>query len=261
MSVWDCYEERICTTGSTKRDRALKRTQEYIARKVKDSLSFYSVMINGVSQGLTITDTTEDMAVKKIFSLPGEDIAHGGIVEFASSHWLITEINPNNEVYTEGRMHRCNYLLKWIDDSGKVIEKWCVVEDGTKYLIGEKSSDLMSIGDARIAITLAKDEDTNKLNRGKRFLVDDLDSDRVLAYQITKPNKLYNVYNGNGVFRFILNEVNLTDDDNIELRIADFFNWSKPNHDNGHKDKDKTLEEIIESATNKKDATEEGRWI
>ena len=42
------------------------------------------------------------------------------------------------------------------------------------------------------------------------------------AYQITKSNKLFNVYNGEGVFRFILNEVQLTKDDDVVKRIADY---------------------------------------
>ena len=94
-----------------------------------------------------------------------------------------------------------------------------------------------------------KDKDTIELGRGKRFLIDDMDSNTVLAYQITKPNKLYNIYDGKGVFRFILNEVEVTDDDNTELRIADYYNW-KPyvKRDNEHKNPDIPLEDIIESA-------------
>jgi hypothetical protein len=80
----------------------------------------------------------------------------------------------------------------------------------------------MTTGDARISITIPKDSDTVKLNRGRRFLIDDPHTNNVLAYQITKPNRLFNVFNNNGVFRFILSEVNVTDNDNLELRVADY---------------------------------------
>lgn len=249
MSAWDTYKARMNVNGSTGRERALKHTQSFISQKITDSLSYHTVMIDGLEQNVTILNQREDMATKKICALPGETLVHGGLVDFADSKWLITELDANDEVYASGMMCRCNYLLKWLNRDGQVIEKWCVVEDGTKYLIGEQSEQVMTIGDARIAITIGKDADTVELSRGRRFLVDDMDSTTVLAYQITKSNKLFNIYDGKGVFRFILNEVNLTDDDNVSLRIADFYNW-KPYVplDNEHKDADITLEEILDAA-------------
>lgn len=254
MSVWDAYRERLEINGATRRERSLKQTQNNISNKIVHSLSCHNVLINGVEQTVSILNQREDMSLKKICALPEATLQHGAIVDFAESKWLITEIDVNNEVYASGTMQRCNYLLKWLDKSGSIIEKWCIVEDGTKYLIGEKAEDMMSIGDARIAITIGKDKDTVELRRGKRFLVDDLDAKTPLAYQITKPNKLFNVYDNEGVFRFILNEVNMTDDDNVELRIADYYNWKPAESlDNDHRDKDITLEEIVESATSATD--------
>ena len=81
----------------------------------------------------------------------------------------------------------------------------------------------MSVGDARIAVTVPKDSDTVNLKRGNRFLIDDVDTNEVLAYQITKPNRLYNIFNNKGIFRYILKEVNPTDNDNLELRVADYY--------------------------------------
>lgn len=119
----------------------------------------------------------------------------------------------------------------------------------TTDLIGERTREVLTIGDARIAVTIGKDEDTVELWRGLRFLIDDSDSEDVLAYQITKPNKMFNVFNGKGVFRFILNEVQLTDDDNKELRIADYYNWHPHMAlDSDHQDSDVTVAEIVNAA-------------
>lgn len=264
MDAWDAYKTRLEISGTTKRERTLNHTKSHISNKIVDSLSCHSVVISGAEQTVCILNEKEDLSIKKICALPGESLPHGGLVEFANSYWLITELDANDEVYVSGKMHRCNYLLKWLNKDGEIIERWCIVEDGTKYLIGERAEDMMSIGDARISITIGKDEDTVELKRGKRFLVDDMDSSSVLAYQITKPNKLYNVYNGNGVYRFILNEVNLTDEDNVSLRIADYYNWKPYQHlDNEHLDKSETIEEIVEAS---KESTEDsddtkGVWI
>lgn len=263
MSVWDAYDARMSVIGKTKRERALNHTQSYISRKAIDSLSNHEVLINGIRQEVTILNQREDMALKKICSMPGETLIHGGIVEFADSMWIITELDANDEVYTSGKMQRCNHVLRWINREGKIIEKWCVVEDGTKYLIGEKTEEMMSIGDARISVTISKDKDTAKLGRGDRFLIDDVDSQEVLAYQITKPNRLFNIYSDAGVYRFILNEVNVTDNDNLELRIADYYNWVPYTKlDNEHVDIDIGIEEIVESASSK-DEPSDGKevWI
>ena len=94
-----------------------------------------------------------------------------------------------------------------------------------------------------------KDDETVELCRGLRFLIDDTDSEFVTAYQITKSNKLFNSYNGHGVFRFILNEVQLQQGDNKELRIADYTIW-KPGEtlDSDHVDSTATVAEIVAAA-------------
>lgn len=224
MGVWDAYEARVKVNGETKRDRLLQHTQDNISRKIVDSLSCHKVLINGVEQTVTITNKREDNTLKNICALPSETLIHGGLVDFAKAKWLITELDANDEVYCTGKMRRCNYLLKWLNAEGKLIEKWCIVEDGSSSLIGEKNTDIMAIGDARLAITIAKDDDTQAIERGKRFLIDDPDAKDVLAYQITKSDRLYNLYDGVGIYRFMLNEVNVTDDDNKELLIADYYN-------------------------------------
>lgn len=247
MNYWAAYCERTAPSGDMREMRA-ERGRVSIYRRIKHSPSFREVSINGAEQGVVITHG-QDLTEKKIYSLPGQHLKHGGLVEFEDGVWLITELDADNQIYDKGIMQRCNHLLRWIGNDGTLREKWVIIVDGTKYLIGEKTESLMSIGDARIAMTVPKDEDTIELHRGMRFLIDDVDSDAVLAYQITKPNKLYNVYNGEGVYRFIMNEVNVTDADNIELRIADYTKWTpKKALEGDHTDSDESLEEIVEDA-------------
>lgn len=263
MGVWENYETRMEAIGITGRDRAVNSLKTHLVKKIPNSPSWHKVLINEKPQFVSILNRSDDMAKKKICSMPSETLEHGGYVDYENSKWIITEIDASDEVYSSGIMQRCNYLLKWLNHSGKIIEKWCVVEDGTKYLIGEKNGDIITIGDARIAITLPKDIDTNELKRGKRFIVDDPDASTPSAYQITKSNKLYNMYENKGVFRFILNEVNLTDDDNVELRVADYYNW-KPKDSVGknHEDKDIPLEDIIEDASKEvSEDDDKGVWL
>lgn len=258
MSIWDSYEARLGAAGgdtsdSPRRISARSHIDCRLQRKITASPSYQRVLVSGEERRLAIVDD-KNFDTKKIFSMPGEDIPHGSLVEWEDSIWLVTERNYNRKSYTEGKMRQCNYNLKWIDEDGNIISRWCVVEDGTKYLIGEKSEAIITTGDARMAVTIGKDEDTSKLSRGRRFLIDDMDSAEVLAYEITKPNKFFNVYNGKGVFRFIMGEVDSTDDDNKALRIADYYSW-KPKTPRAEPDTkvDSTLEEIVSAAKKKKE--------
>ena len=84
-------------------------------------------------------------------------------------------------------------------------------------------------GDSRISLTIAKDNQTVRLNRNNRFLIDDYDSPNILSYRLTKPFKLGGNYNGNGVLYFVLQECNTEDTDNFELHIANYYDHF-PNH-------------------------------
>lgn len=91
---------------------------------------------------------------------------------------------------------------------------------------------IVTRGDSRIAITIARNKDTIKLNRESRFLVDDPESPRQLAYLLTKPLKAGHIYNEtDGVFKFVLQEVTATANDNFELQIADYYKYFPKEHE------------------------------
>jgi len=80
---------------------------------------------------------------------------------------------------------------------------------------------MMELGAARIAVTVAKDEDTKALRRGDRFIIADPDEDEKLSYRITKPNTLFNIFSDRGIYRYIMTETVVEGDDNTRDSIAD----------------------------------------
>ena len=85
--------------------------------------------------------------------------------------------------------------------------------------------------DSRIVLTIARNQDTVRFGRINRFLIDDDDSPIKLSYQLTKPVKFGGVYNHQGVFKFVLQEVNSTADDNHKLGIADYYKYFPKEND------------------------------
>lgn len=240
MSVWDVYEDRLSASGSTRHDASLIREKRLLLNRTSESLSYTEVKVFTEDNGYNIhTNEAQSRAIiqnvsiinsdnlneKTLITLPGEDMDVGSLIYWEDNHWLVTERDANIKVYTKVKLEQCNHLLRWINDKHEVMEQWCIIEDGTKYLTGELEDRkfIITRGDSRIAMTISRNDETVKFGRSNRFLIDDPDSPQKLAYLLTKPLKLGGVYNNKGCFKFVLQEVTSTADDNQELGIADYY--------------------------------------
>lgn len=224
MNPWNTYHARHALHGETSRDREKYNLMNRLSRQIPSTLSYHNVDIDGEDRNIVILNS-DNLNQKTLCSLPGEDIRHGAYIDWMNHKWLVTERDANSEIYTKCIMLQCNYLLRWINDSGEIIERWSVVEDGTRYLTGEFSDSFLvaTKGDSRIAVTLPKDLETLALDRDVRFIIDDYATPHPLAYRLTKPFKLGGSYDDNGVVIFVMTECNTECDDNIELHIADYY--------------------------------------
>lgn len=248
MGVWDIYQDRIEIHGGTKRGASLIKETRLINSRLPDSLSYHIVDIYPREQGFNIESeevlqyrfsqnvaiiNSDNLNEKTILSMPAEDIELGSLIYWMDNFWLVCERDANTTVYTKGKLIQCNHLLKWISPEKEIIEQWCVVEDGTKYLVGEyEDRDFVTTrGDSRISIQIARNKYTTAFSRENRFLVDDPESPHKLSYQLTKPLKRGLTYNDGGTFKFVLQEVTATGDDNHELGIADYYKYFPENAD------------------------------
>lgn len=136
MSAWDEYESRIDVRGGNKRNAFKRREIHNILSHLPDNMSYTDVTIDGIPQTVAIINS-DNLDEKTILSLPGEDIKHGGLVEWMDNRWLVVEKDANRTLYTHAKLQQCNYLLKWVSEDLVIHEQWCYVEDGTKYLTGE----------------------------------------------------------------------------------------------------------------------------
>lgn len=224
MNPWSTYCARSEVRGLTGRDRAKYSLMNRLNNQIPSSLSYHDVDIDGRPQNIVILNS-DNLNQKTLCSLPGEDIRHGALIDWENHKWIVTERDANSEIYTKCIMLQCNYLLRWLNSAGQVVERWCIVEDGTKYLTGEYSDAFFvaTRGDARISVTLQKDEETLALGRDARFIIDDYNAPNPLAYRLTKPFKLGGSFDENGVVIFVMTECNTEYDDNLDLHIADYY--------------------------------------
>jgi len=128
------YEARMNAHGRTRRGVTLKREQRELNNKLPHSLSYHTATVDEQERQVAIINS-DNLDIKFIYGMPGEDIRHGSYVEWMDQHWLVIEKDYNTEVYAKAKMQQCNYLLKWVDDKNVIHEQWCIVEDGTKLEI------------------------------------------------------------------------------------------------------------------------------
>lgn len=131
MNPWGAYDSRIESRGGTKREARLRRGARTLAGKYPDSLAYHTMMIDDVARNVAVINS-DNLNLKTLCSMPGEDLRHGGTVSWMDNHWLIIGRDANNELYTKATMQQCNYLVRWVSKDGEIIERWCIVEDGTK---------------------------------------------------------------------------------------------------------------------------------
>lgn len=131
MSPWDSYTSRIGVRGAGKRESALRRQQRVFEKKFSDSLACHTMEIDGEQRKVMVINS-DNLNIKTLCSMPGEDLRHGALVDWMNDHWLIIARDANNEVYTKVTIQQCNFLAKWVSKNGEVVERWSIVEDGTK---------------------------------------------------------------------------------------------------------------------------------
>lgn len=226
MGVWDVYQDRIKARGSSKRNSFILREKRYIREHLVDNPSYSECIVDGEPRVCGIMNT-DNLDKKTIISMPDEDLRHGALVEWMDNKWLIVERDPNTTLYTKCVMQQCNYFLQWVDKDGNICGQWAYINDSTKYLTGELEDRhfIVTRGDTRLSVTIARTPDALRLDRSTRFIIDDPDCHEHLAYGLTKPLRMGQVFNGDGVFSFIMQEVETTDDDNLDLLIADYYKY------------------------------------
>lgn len=190
-----------------------------------NTLDAYSVLVGGIAQDLTIIKT-QDLSIKKIKSRPGEYFYSGQVVQWANAFWLIEEFDSNTDLLTYGKMHECNYLLKWQNAFGAVIERHCV--ESRISTIGIDDNKVVQIGKSQSKLLVPYDSETIKLRVGKRLYIDN-NLENPTPYMITLANTTSYVKNGHGYLELIVTEsATIPDVDRPDLMLCNYISPAPP---------------------------------
>lgn len=172
-----------------------------------------------------IQDNTADTQLKSmerngLFSI--DTVKAGMYIFFEGSYWLITGRPGTNGVYEKAALQLCQYKLRWQNEKGKIIERWCSATSASKYNVGETSNKTITLTTDDLTLLLPDDDDSMELD-GKRVFIDRRKIPKKV-YKITRDdNVLYDYGIKGGIISFIADKTELNPSvDNQELRLCDY---------------------------------------
>lgn len=228
----DRYTARINLHGTTQRERMVNRTKANLQNKVVDSLSYKTIKLNGIETQLVINEGTQPY-YKEFESIPGQEINIGDYIEWANSWWLVTTCDYDDELYRNGKLQQCNYLLKWQNELGEIIERQAVVLSASKYNDGLAESNVISLGSDKLSINIPLDAEALKLKKSmaKKFFIDNNKEDPT-AYLLANTGNVADTYNGHGITHWIVEECAYTaSEDDLKYGVCDYISPTTPEED------------------------------
>ena len=121
-------------------------------------------------------------------------------------------MDADRRIQSKGRMYECNMTLRWKNSKGEIIERVGKGEDATKYGEGTEGTFRLRIGEFQLKIIVRLDEETAKIRRDDRFMIDADDFIDSMVEDGIMPNV--------GYIEITLVEDQFAPGDDVENRLA-----------------------------------------
>ena len=224
MTTWDIYESRLLKPGKQQRDRILGREIDAIRRKYMASPSLKVIVVENRNRKQSVLIHSTDIPSEKTFNtLPGETMSIGDIIEWNGMHWLVTQIDFDDEITRSGRIVQCNRKIRWQNkNTGAIVERWCLATKPYSSNIAEGLAIATSNREFKIQVTY--DDETMMIDLDRRFLLEKING-TPKAYQVTSVDTITNRYEESDGGFLVWNmkqcEYNSVTD-NADMMIADY---------------------------------------
>ena len=209
------------------RDAQIQQIKSDLNKDFDNTLDVYTVPINGIEQSLTILKTT-NTSQKKIKSKPNETFTIGDYIFWVNEHWIITEADVDDKLFTSGKMERCNYLLKWQNAKGDIIERHAIISSASKYNDGENAGAVIILGSDQLSVSIPLDNESLHIKRKTKFFIDNNDEDPTV-YELTGTNNVADSFSGHGVTSWIVKECAYSPTaDDLKYGVCDYVSPTAP---------------------------------
>ena len=146
---------------------------------------------------------------------------------------ICTEAFNIDDINYKGKFTLCNWILKWQNKDGKILEYPCYDMNSTQYNSGEQSNRNFVIGSSQHMITLPCDENTVELSTPQRFYLDKATINPTTFIVTQNDTTSYN-YGKKGLVKVTVYEhPNNPETDRPDLGICDYVDMSAGSKDAG----------------------------
>ena len=237
IRMFDNYRERMSKLGGCIRLANKKQSINIMESGFEHSQSYRKVKMNGAAYDARIISDSKTTVRGGngnyvIQFRDGVNPPAGTYVDIPDNRgtfepWLIL-YESDSALFPKHIIKKCNYLLKWKNSNGDIIERWAVFEDnsrirdGVSYMQGNSGRSPYNSK----ALILPCDIETINIRLDKRFLIDKkYVKDNPDAWIVTNRNIISKVFDEmDGVIELNLSQHQYNNDlDNRKLMIADYY--------------------------------------
>lgn len=257
MQEWYLLSQntRPNVTGGFENDMFVENKDDAFAESLETDIAVSVILYNSdlskgknircIVQGNTADTQLKSLERTVLFSIG--TVKAGMYVFFENRYWLINGYPGNNGIYEKATMVLCQYLLRWQNSEGKIIDRWCNAVSASKYDVGENGNYTITLSSNTYTILTPGDSECLNLDR-KRVFIDKRKINPEKVFKMTRTDDiLYDYgdeYHGS-VLSFIADKTELNlKTDSQELGICDYIDIDHSEHDN---DKGTVFAKIIGS--------------
>ena len=238
MQCLDRFKKRMSHSGGSLREEYIFNTRELLKETFADDPSFTNYVYfwklglkefhNESPVGIRLFGRTYSAAngvTVKFQSLHSTPVVVGDIIyDSKENEYLIcTEAFNIDDISYKGKFTLCNWILKWQNKKGEVLEYPCYDMNSTQYNSGEQSNRNFTIGSSQHMITLPSDENTIALSSPQRFYLDK-NMDNPTTFIVTQNDTTSHNYGKKGLVKLTVYESqNNTITDRPDLGICDYI--------------------------------------
>ena len=187
MQCLDRFNKKMSYSGGSLREESIFNTRKLLEGTFADDPSFNSGIYFwrlGLKEyrsespiGIRLYGRSFSAAngvTVKFQSLHDTPIVVGDVVydKKEDEYLICTEAFNINDIHYKGKFTLCNWMLKWQNKDGEILEYPCYDMNSTQYNSGEQSNRNFVIESSQHMITLPCDENTVELSTPQRFYLD-----------------------------------------------------------------------------------------
>lgn len=262
MRCLDRFNRKMALSGSSIRNEVIKNSQELLKETFADDPSFTAGIYFWQPSTHSYADPNElpirlygrsfsnaNGVVVKFQTLIDNPIVVGDMLYDSNDdeYLLCTESFNVDGVHWKGKFSLCNWILKWQNKYGDILEYPCVDINSTQYNSGEQASAKMTIGSSQHMATLPYDENTIAIKSPQRFFLD-RDTETPTSFIVTQNDNTSMFFGKKGLIKITMLECERNNDtDRPDLGICDYFEKDELKTNNA--DENKVIKSVISYKT------------